>query len=88
MHDDENYRYVTKNGYIYLTPYENILLKLLLEQKGKVITYDDYLVFLYCEKHLCISTLIAFKELISRLRKKLKGEIEIKTKYGIGYYID
>lgn len=68
MHDDENCRYITKNGIITLTYRENFLLRRLLENKGKLIkcTYKD----------------------MYDLRKKLKGEVEIKSKRSRGYYID
>ena len=68
MFDEENRIYITKNGIIKLTYGENHLLRLLFDNKGKVIdcSYRD----------------------IHNLRKKLKGEVEIKTRRGRGYYID
>jgi DNA-binding response OmpR family regulator len=88
MHDDELSLFITKNGYIDLSPCENFMLKFLLENKNKVITYDDFCVYLYCKKRYVIYDEYYFKSIISRLRRKLKGEVEIKTKHGIGYYID
>lgn len=68
MYDDENCRYITKNGIIKLTYGENYILRLLFDNKGKVIKcrYRD----------------------IFNLRKRLKGELEIKNKRGRGYYIE
>ena len=71
MHDDENFRYIGKNGYIDLTPSENSLLKKLIDNKGKVVKFHKM-------------PYVAIK----RLRKRLKGEVEIKNKNGVGYYID
>ena len=76
MHDDEVGIYITKNGYIHLTGTENILLKSLIEHKGKIgvkfVKGYEYNI----------------RTSIKRLRKKLKGEIEIKNKRSRGYYID
>lgn len=72
MHDDENYRYVTKKGIIDLTFAENCILKILIENKGKILK---------CNR-------VDIRKLISRLRNKLEEEIKIKTKNGVGYYID
>lgn len=76
MHDDEVGIYITKNGYIHLTGTENIILKRLIENKGKVA--------IKLEEGYENST----RKIVSRLRKKLKGEVVIKTKRSRGYYID
>ncbi len=82
MHDDEVGIYITKNGYIHLTATENIVLKRLIENKGKV---DVKLENKYgLRKGYGNSTRLTIK----RLRKKLKGEVEIKNNRGRGYYID
>jgi DNA-binding response OmpR family regulator len=82
MHDDEVGIYITKNGYIHLTATENIILKKLIENKGKVaVKLENKYKF---KKGFGNSTRLT----ISRLRKKLKGEIEIKNKRSRGYYID
>jgi DNA-binding response OmpR family regulator len=68
MHDDENCRFITKNGIIKLTYSENHLLQVLIRNKGKVCKFSYRDIF--------------------NLRKRLKGEVEIKTRRNRGYYID
>ena len=72
MHDYENFRYVTKNGYIELSYHENMVLGFMIANKGKIVIPYTWVK----------------KMIIKRLRTKLEGEVEIKTKYGAGYYID
>ena len=72
MHDFENRRYATRNGYIKLTPYENIILGFMIANKGELV----------------IPYIINKRIKMTRLKNKLKGEVEIKSKWGLGYYID
>lgn len=88
MHDDEFGLFVTKNGYIDLSPCENFLLKFLIKNKNKVISFDDFRLYLFHEKHYVIYSKAHFQYIISRLRIKLKGEVVIKTKHGAGYIIN
>lgn len=71
MHDEENCRYISNKKIIQLTETDSYILKLLLENKGKVVRFKKQP---YIQIH--------------RLREKLKGEVNIKTKNKIGYYID
>lgn len=87
MHDDEYGRYITKYGYINLSIKENLALKVLLKNRGRVVSYEELSNALYRESlneehHYCI------RNFVNRLRKKLKGEVEIKIKCSIGYYIN
>lgn len=86
MHDENNYRYITKNSIIQLTPLENIALALLIKNKGKIVTKSIMSKTLYnCEYD--VSTNKSITNLICRLRKKLKGECDIISRFKIGYFI-
>lgn len=71
MHDYENKRYISKNGIIKLTPYENIVLGFMIVNKGKLV----------------VPYIVNNRINITRLQEKLKDEIHIKKKFGVGYYI-
>ena len=88
MHDEENYRYITTDGNIMLTPTENKILSILFENKelGIITTYDTLSQRLYncpCQQNEKIS----IRKFINILREKLKGEVSIRTLYKIGYTI-
>ena len=72
VHDYENCRYIAKNRIIKLTPYENIVLGFMIENKGRLV----------------VPYIINKRINITRLQEKLKDEIHIKKKFGVGYYID
>ena len=72
MHDYENCRYIAKNRIIKLTPYENIVLGFMIKNKGRLV----------------VPYIINKRINITRLKDKLKNEITIIAKWGIGYYID
>ena len=72
MHDYENCRYIAKNRIIKLTPYENIVLGFMIANKGKLV----------------VPYIVNKRINITRLKDKLKNEINIVAKWGIGYYID
>lgn len=86
MHDDENYRYIGRGKVIDLSVYENELLKELIANKGKVVKYETILLKIYGVDDIKI-LYRAVTTIVSRLRKKLKGEVEIKTKNKVGLYI-
>lgn len=86
MHDDENYRYIGRGKVIDLSVYENEVLKELIANKGKVVKYETILLKLYEVNDIRI-LYHALTTIICRLRKKLKGEVEIKTKNKVGFYI-
>lgn len=85
MHDDENYRYIGRGKVIELSVYENFILKELIERKGKPIRYEELCKKMY--KDMPRKPYDAITTIVARLRKKLKGEVEIKTKNQIGFYI-
>ena len=72
VHDYENCRYIAKNRIIKLTPYENIVLGFMIANKGKLV----------------VPYIVKNRINITRLKDKLKNEINIIAKWGIGYYID
>lgn len=72
VHDYENCRYIAKNRIIKLTPYENIVLGFMIANKGKLV----------------VPYIVKNRINITRLQEKLKDEIHIKKKFGVGYYID
>ena len=72
MHDYENCRYIAKNRIIKLTQYEDIVLGFMIDNKGKLV----------------VPYIINKRINITRLKDKLKNEINIIAKWGIGYYID
>ena len=84
MHDEENYRYIGKNV-IDLTVKENKILSLLIQRKGKIVTHKELTILLYGifdhYSKLCMMNKMC------KLRKKLKGEVEIITRNYIGYTI-
>lgn len=86
MHDDENYRYIGNGKVIDLSVYENEILKELIANKGKVVKYEILLLKLYesTDKKILEK---AMRTIVSRLRKKLAGEVEIITKKQVGLYI-
>lgn len=86
MHDDENYRYIGNGKIIDLSVYENEILKDLIANKGKVVKYETILLKIYKVNDIKI-LYNTVTTIISRLRKKLKGEVEIKTKRKVGLYI-
>ena len=86
MHDEDNCVFIGENKTIDLTVKENKILKLLIQNKGKVVKYEQFCKLLYDDNidyyfKNCISNKIC------RLRKKLKGEVEILTVTKIGYKI-
>lgn len=86
MHDTENFRFIGKNKIIHLTINENRLLDLLIQNKGKVATYEKICEILYNSK-IDESFKLGIYVFISRLRKKLKGEVEIIARCQFGYII-
>lgn len=84
MHDYDNFRYIGTQKTINLSKKENILLQILIKNKGNLVTTDKLLRKLYPET-LSIAALI---QLVHRLRTKLKGEVTIITRHKIGYRIE
>ena len=83
MHDDENFKYITSKKIIDLSKKENKLLKILIENKDRFVTKETLIKEIF-QMPVPYRTLTV---LISRLKKKLEGEIEIKNRPGFGYKI-
>lgn len=69
MHDFENAVYILDNEMIMLTKTENKLLKLLLEKKDRLVTYEqiaEEIYFTECDYYLKG----AIRSIVSRLKKK------------------
>ena len=87
MHDDENFRYITPKGKeIKLTKKENRILKILINNKSKVTSKEEFCKDIYgdkldCYYNKCICCLI------TRLRRKLRKEVQIMSRNKIGYFI-
>lgn len=86
MHDEQNYRFIAKDKVIDLTVAENKLLRLLILNKNNIVTYEKICTEIYKQElDCCFKTNIYV--MMSRLRTKLKDEVKIITKTGIGCYI-
>jgi DNA-binding response OmpR family regulator len=86
MHDVESFRFILKNEIIDLTIPENIILNLLLENKGNLVKYSELIYAVYKKQdddmhRKCINSHIC------RLNKKLKHELNIKNRIRIGYIL-
>ena len=83
MHDYENSKYYDKGQCIQLTKRENIILDLLVKNKKQITTYNEIMQVLYnrgiYENHINLI------RIITRLRRKLKGLLNIYNKYEEGY---
>ena len=83
MLDERNCRYISASGIIELTRKETYLLAILIDNRDKVVTHE-YL----AEKLYGIDGIRGgISARIGKLRKKLAGVLEIKTKVGLGYYL-
>lgn len=85
--DFEGRRIILKSKIIWLTKTQNNLLKLIYNNKGRVVTYKEMVYEIYgteCDRLL--------KNLIRRhivlLRRKISKHIEIKTVRDVGYIIE
>lgn len=88
MHDFESQRYITGEGKeIPLTYLENITLAVLFENLGNVVIKKQLCKKLYNQQEVDENREMSIRDLIKRLRAKLKGEVEIKTRRELGYYI-
>lgn len=83
MHDYENSKYYDKGQCIQLTKRENIILDLLVKNKKQITTYNEIMQVLYnrgiYENHINLI------RIITRLRRKLKGLLNIYNKFEEGY---
>ena len=87
MLDEDKGIYIGNHGKIMeLTNYENTILSLLINNKGRVVTFDEISQELYrcfADEH----TINCIRYRIWALRIKFKDEFQIYTRVGYGYYI-
>ena len=84
MHDFENRKYFDRKKYVELTKRENIILALLIENKMNITSYKQISIAIY-NKKLQGRNYENIVRIVSRLRKKLKGLLNIYNKYKEGY---
>lgn len=72
---------VPKNG----QRQEEIILDALVSASGSIVTREALLDALYPDGEWCESNVVTV--LIMRLRKQLKGRVQIKTRHGLGYQL-
>lgn len=83
---EDGYIFISNNKHIDLTLIETKILSLLLRNKGTIIRYEDISKQIFkgqIDKYYLQSIMTR----ICRLRKKLKGEVNIETKPKIGYVV-
>ena len=86
MLDDNMQVYVSKNGTILLTQIEYKILKLLIDNKGTIVTHQMISQDIWnCNIDKSIKKVISLH--ISRIRKKINNEFKIATRNMIGYYL-
>lgn len=83
---EDGYIFISNNKYIDLTLIETQILSLLLRNKGTIIRYEDICNQIFKNK-IDKYYLESIMSRIYRLRKKLKGEVNIETKSKIGYVV-
>lgn len=84
MHDFENRRYFDKRKIVLLTKRENIILALLIENKMNITSCKEISIAIYNQK-LQGRNYKNIVSIVSRLRQKLKGLLNIYNKYKEGY---
>lgn len=85
--DFEEHRIILENQTIYLTVSENIILKLLYENKNKVIKYEEITNKIY-GMNIDEGFKNVIRKQISLLNKKIGKYIKIKNVRGVGYIIE
>lgn len=84
MLDEENNRYICEGRVIDLTFLQTLAINALVRNKNKVVTYAELEREVYGEEYEEHNTIRTF---MGRLTKKMKGSLEIKRRFKIGYYI-
>lgn len=82
-------RFLSKGEKISLTKNEFRILQMLMENAGKIVARDDIIARLWESDEFIDDNTLTVN--VARLRKKLENadmEGRIKTKKGIGYYLD
>lgn len=85
--DFEGHRIILENKTIYLTTTENIIFKLLYENKNKVLKYEEIMLKTY-KMNIDESLKKALTKNISILNKKIGKYIKIKNIREVGYIIE
>jgi len=85
MLDEDNLRYIADGKIIELNRAETVVLSILIKEKGKFVS--RYLLE-WVLTHNIVGNRNYGATTIKRLREKLDGILEIKTKRGKGYYIN
>ena len=84
MLDEYNQRYIADNNIIELTKAETEILYIFIKEKGKIVSNELLEWIIYRD---ITGDSKKVKGRISKLRKKLSGALEVKTKRQKGYYI-
>lgn len=77
--------YYANGDVINLSRNDNIVLDLLIREKGKVVTFSMLEWALYHQ--ITNNAASNIRTIVKRLRQKINGVLDIKTKRGRGYYI-
>lgn len=85
--DFEGHRIILENKTIHLTTTENIIFKLLYENKNKVVKYEEIIMNTY-KMNIDESLKRALTKNISILNKKIGKYIRIKNVREVGYIIE
>lgn len=85
MLDEDNLRYIADGKIIELNRAETVALSILIKEKGK---YVSIYLLEWVLTHDIVGNRSYGATTIKKLRAKLDGVLEIKTKRGKGYYIN
>lgn len=86
LFDWKNKELITDMSTINLTKKEILFLELLIENRGQIISYEKISSMLYLDKEFSHIIISSIKNIVFRLKKKIKKEL-IKNVPGIGYYV-
>ena len=87
MLDEGRLAYIGRNNIIFFNERNFEILKLLIDNKGKVVTVKDMALVLYGNIEVDVYIRDCIKQRMYLLRKKVKEEFEISTVRGLGYCI-
>lgn len=85
--DIDNHRIILENKKIYITAAQNIILKLLYENRGKVVKYEEIISKIY-KTNIDEGLKNALRKHMSILNKKISRYIKIKNIRNVGYIIE
>ena len=87
MLDEDTGMYYVGDKIISLTFYESMVLEVLIKNKYKLVTYEEFLKEVYSEKNLTHEGKQKVNVLMWRLKQKLKSYINIKRVWNIGFIL-